>query len=108
MKKITPHLSSFEGLVKVLAPVEHFRKANEALLGVLPNKDIKNVKQRIKQHAVMSIDVLSKSLTAPITSVINFHKHSYQGMHPFEKTILSLTNIARIKSNKPSSEVGVC
>ena len=105
IKRATPRLASFESLARVLSPAEHFKRASDVLQVASPNKEIKNVKQRIKQHAIVSIDALCKSLTSPISSIINFHKQSYQGMHPFEKTILALTNIARIKSKKLSSDM---
>ena len=107
--KTTIHGTSFKKLiVEAQKPVEHFRRAQLVLKTVKPDESIKNIKNKIKHHAIVSIDTLMKSLTVPISNVIKNHRTTYRTMHPLEKTIVDLTVVARIKSGKPSLKVVWC
>ena len=52
-----------------------------------------------------SIDALMKSLTVPLTKLTKSYRRAYKTMHPFEKRVVELTVLARVKAGKPSIEV---
>ena len=100
------HGSSFNKLLlKVHQPKEHFRRALLLLNTVKQDEKIKNIRNKIRQHAIISLDTLMKGLTSPISNIIKNHKNAHKLLHPFEKCIVDLTIVARVKSGKLSLEV---
>jgi len=47
-----------------------------------------------------------KALTMPVTKITKSFRRAYRSMHPFEKKVVELTMIARVKAGEPSIEVG--
>lgn len=113
------HHHSFIKLIpEVHVPKEHYRKSSLILKSIKPNAKILNIRNRQQNHIVISIDALIKSLTMPITRIINSYKlildYCYDKsnakncnivMHPFEKAVIQLTFLSNVKAGKPNIEV---
>lgn len=98
-----------------LPPLEvsdmHFQKALKKLKVIKIDKSISNVRQQKKKYAAMSLDLLMKELTVPITNSLYAYRHLLKNLHPYEATVAKLTFMSREKAGKPSLNVifnGLC
>ncbi len=91
---------------EVQGPLEHFRVACKSLGDITMRTDVKNLRNRQRMHTIMSIDVLTKALTMPVTAAIEAHQRIHRRLHPFEVVVAELTMVSRVKAGKPSIQVG--
>jgi hypothetical protein len=117
--------SFFRSLPNVYPGPIHYKRASKSLKSIKLDPKIKNIRNANRKLAAQSLDSLMKSLTIPITQLLNAYKTNIRKLHPYEVntitcnhlilqfiiyyskqlTIAELTITARIKAGYPRLEV---
>jgi nucleolar GTP-binding protein len=79
----------------------HYRRALRSLVDVVPDRTMKNIRDKNRKYAAQSLDTLMKALTGPLTETLLAYKKTMKSLHPFEATVANLTVIARKKKGLP-------
>lgn len=89
---------AFKRCLPDIFPAEtHFKRALRTLKDVRKDTSIKNLRNQQRKLAAQTFDKLMKSLTVPITVILNAYKKTLRELHPYEATVAELTIIARVK-----------
>lgn len=76
----------------------HFKRALKSLKLVKTDSSIKNQRNKYRKHAAESLDTIMKSLTMPITAILDSYMSMLQSLHPYEAAVADLTITARVKA----------
>lgn len=72
-------------------------KARKIVYRVIPDKNVKNGRNRAKKHGSESMDALTKALCLPLRDCVDGYKRELGRLHPFERVVADLTARARQK-----------
>ena len=74
----------FRSLPNVYPGPIHYKRALKAQKAIKLDPNIKNIRNANRKFAAQSLDALMKSLTIPITQLLNAYKTNIRKLHPYE------------------------
>jgi nucleolar GTP-binding protein len=80
-------------------PTELANRARKAALRVKPDKEIRNMKLRVRKQGAETINALTQALCIPLRDVVKGYKYEWTRLHPFERVVADLTARARQKKD---------
>ena len=93
---------SFKSLLPdVFVGATHFKRANRAIKYIEPNLTVKNLRDRQRKLTAVTMDMIMKRLTVPITQILAAYSALLHELHPFDATVADLVIRARVKRGLP-------
>jgi len=74
----------FRSLPNVYPGPIHYKRALKAQKAIKLDPNIKNIRNANRKFAAQSLDSMMKSLTVPITQLLNAYKTNIRKLHPYE------------------------
>lgn len=100
----TKKTGAFKTMPETFPSQTHYRRALRSLKQVKPDPNVKNIRNQNRKLTAVTMDALMKSLTMPITEVLNAFSTTFKALHPFEATVADLTVTARQKAGHQTLE----